>query len=337
MSALRYRPELDGLRAVAAIAVVFDHAWIPYFDGGGLGVDLFFALSGFLITGLLVDEWERRGSVDLRRFWIRRALRLLPAMVALVAACAVLAPAIPGTSSGIVPTLLYFTNWTRAFSGDVGALGHTWSLAIEEQFYIVWPVVLLALLAFTGRRGALRLTIGAAVAVTLIREVAAGRLPLERIYNGTDFRLDGLLYGCALALWGGRARARIVPIAGGALLVGLFVARIFFGLPWLERTGIALGTCAVIAGIHLTPKALAVLSAGPLRWIGRRSYGVYLWHYPLCLLLAKEGDPGSIVLAVSSTFVVAAASYRWLEVPFLRLKDRRAVTVPALHLEGIPA
>jgi peptidoglycan/LPS O-acetylase OafA/YrhL len=318
---LGYRPELDGLRAIAAVLVVLDHALVPGFDGGGLGVDLFFALSGFLITGLLVDEWERRGKVDLVRFWWRRALRLLPAVWALVAVCWIAGPWLgQATRDGAWPTLLYFTNWQRAFRGDSGALGHTGSLAIEEQFYILWPLALIAMLAFVGRAGALRVTLTAAIGVTLVREVAHGRIPMERIYNGTDFRVDGLLYGCALALWGQQLRHRVWPIAGVVLLIGLFFARTFFAIGWIERTGIAVGTCALIAGAHLLPGLRHSLGVAPLRWLGRRSYGIYLWHYPLAATFAREADWIAAALLVASTTIIAAASYRWIEEPCLRLK-----------------
>src|ERR1700744_795751 len=166
--ALPHYAGLDGLRALAVVAVLLYHGGVSWSGGGFLGVEMFFVLSGFLITSLLVAEWGRSGAIALRAFWARRARRLLPALFALVApigvyyALAGATKAIPGLQGDGIATLLYFSNWHQvaagtnyfAASGPVSPLQHTWSLAIEEQFYVVWPLLVLGILTFTRRRGA---------------------------------------------------------------------------------------------------------------------------------------------------------------------------------------
>lgn len=330
------RPALDGLRAVAATLVVLDHARIPYFGGGGLGVDVFFVLSGFLITSLLIEELQATDGIGLPRFWLRRALRLLPAVWALVAVCWAFRSQMPdGTAHGVKTTLLYYTDWQRMTSGDVGALGHTWSLAIEEKFYLVWPVALLGLWRLDrSLRPALRLTILAAAVIGLMREVAwqTGLVSTERWYNGFDFRADGLLTGCALAIaihimilprW---VASSVTGVAGICAFWFVFCGRQIWGDPYAaERSAVNVASVAVIAALMVgaIPRTDRVLSAPPMRWVGARSYALYLWHYPICRVLGDGGwTLGRQVAAVGLSFVAAAASYAFVESPFLRLKDR---------------
>jgi len=303
-----YRPELDAIRAVAAAVVVLDHAYVPGFDGGGLGVDVFFALSGFLITTILIEELAERGTIRLGRFYARRARRLLPCLLAVVAFCVLTIQWLPaGTEAGIVPSLLYFTNWQRALVGDVGALGHTWSLSVEEQFYLVWPLAML-LLARLPRMSAAQLCAAVAICVGVVRQV--GGFDMDRAYNGTDLRSDGLLWGAALAFalaagWRPRIRAW-VPIL--VLLVS-FTRWVPVGRA--ERGIVAVSACALIA---VCLAGVAALRARPLVWLGRRSYGLYLWHYPITLLVLDHHDgPGQRALVVVASVLAAWASYRWIE------------------------
>jgi peptidoglycan/LPS O-acetylase OafA/YrhL len=206
---LGYRPSLDGLRALAVIAVFAFHVGTPLSRGGDLGVDIFFVLSGFLITTLLIGEHQRSGGVRCVNFYQRRALRLCPALAVVVAAVVVeavlIAPAVARTDAlrGAITSLLYVTNWTTAFGGwRGGVLAHTWSLAIEEQFYVIWPVCLLVLL---GKRRRYQLAFGVTVAVGAASMIdrtflwAAGA-SYPRLQAGLDVRADQLLIGCALAI-----------------------------------------------------------------------------------------------------------------------------------------
>jgi peptidoglycan/LPS O-acetylase OafA/YrhL len=232
---LRYRGGLDGLRALAIIAVLLYHGGVSWDGGGFLGVEVFFVLSGFLITSLLVNEWLESGTIALRAFWARRARRLLPALFCLVAvigvyyAIAGTSQAIPGLKGDGIATLLYFANWHQiatgasyfAATGPVSPLTHTWSLAIEEQFYIVWPLLFLGVLSLAARRRArrrasprddsdakrrsLRLLLSVSVAGTLASWVEMALLydggrGLNRVYYGTDTRAAGLLVGASLAI-----------------------------------------------------------------------------------------------------------------------------------------
>lgn len=351
-------PALDGIRAVAAVAVVLAHTDVWGFQGGDLGVDVFFALSGFLITSLLVEELADRGRVALKTFWLRRILRLVPALVALVAMVGVLAPIMPaGTTAGIIPTLLYFTNWQRAFLGDTvaGGLGHTWSLGIEEQFYVLWPLVLVGLWRLDRSLGAaLRFTLVGAAGVALMREIAvqSGSVSRDRWYNGFDYRADAILIGCALALavhsgrlprWLSDRRVVRGALIGAAVM---FIGREIWGAPFaLERTAAAATTAVVIAAVigGTMPRMSAWLAHPAARWVGVRSYALYLWHYPIGRAILDRGHtPARVALVVLLSFAAAAASHRYVEAPFLRLKDRLSrkptgQSVPAHLARGVAA
>src|ERR1700756_2353944 len=215
---------LDGLRGIAVVAVILYHGGVSWAPGGLLGVELFFVLSGFLITSLLLAEWTRSATIVLRAFWARRARRLLPALFALVLAIGVYyalggpTQAVPNLENDGLSTLLYFNNWHQiangtnyfAASGPISPLQHTWSLAIEEQFYVVWPLFVLAVLGLGRARGAsgrrsLQILLGLSVAGAIASggETAMlfdGGHGLDRVYYGTDTRATGLLLGASLAL-----------------------------------------------------------------------------------------------------------------------------------------
>jgi len=326
--------------------------------GGFLGVDIFFVLSGFLITTLLADEWARTGRISLGSFYARRALRLIPALVALVVACdlavmviarfywqEVFVPVVFGMAYASVAALLYMTNWVAASGQTLWILGHTWSLSIEEQFYLVWPLCLLALLRWVRHRGAvlalLLLGIGASLLLKVAFVLAAA--PLLRILFGLDTRFDELLIGCVvgvLASWGllggsRRPSGRLgAAVSAGAALV---LASMLWRAGWREpamlgggMTAAAVAAGVLIADMTARPEGwiASALRRQPLVGIGRISYGLHLWHFPLvygCGALAVDGTPPNYpraALAIGLTFVIAGASYRWIEKPMLRIKRR---------------
>lgn len=323
---------------------------MPSVRGGYLGVDLFFVLSGFLITGLLRAEWERRGRIDFGRFYARRARRLLPALlvvlgalVAYIAADGALLDA-AGLRRDVLATLGYVANWRFVAAGqgyfdqfaDPSPLRHTWSLAIEEQYYLVWPLVLMGLLRLTGgsRRATLVATLALAAASAIAMAVVFTPADPSRAYYGTDTRVFELLGGSALALLlagrtGGRLRAPRVPDGvGAAALAALVAAWLTVGddAEWMYRGGFVLATvlgALVVAAVAREPGELGrlgrALSVAPLRGLGRISYGVYLWHWPVIVLLRPptldvHGD-ALRVLQVAVTLAASTLSYVLVEQP----------------------
>ena len=292
-------------------------------------MDLFFVLSGFLITSILVGEHDTTGGIRLKRFYLRRALRLMPAFVSLLAFTTLLGFLSKSHLGNSIEAgffaVTYTMNWYRAFGGGhLWLLGHTWSLAIEEQFYLVWPV---ALLAIKARHRAL-------VVFTLICAVIGWRCWMvahgastDRIYYGFDTRADALLIGCLLAVSPG-----IFPKHGFACIVAISV--IVLGSFQADRDGaftqiigmpaIALATAVLIAGLISGNVFARLLSFPPLVFTGRISYGLYLWHLPIFnLFLAKFSQPPIAILLVL-TYGVAVTSFFLIERPILRIKDRLA-------------
>ncbi len=358
--AIPHLPALDGLRGLAVLGVLGFHAG-DFLVGGYLGVDLFFVLSGFLITSILLAEYRATERIDLRAFWIRRARRLLPAVVLLIVAVAGYARfvASPADRARIrwdgLATLGYVANWRAVFAHrsywDLFAapspLEHTWSLAIEEQFYVVWPLLVAAVLAF-GKRGARSL-----LAVSLVLAAISAALMLHffdpgattRAYLGTDTRGAAILVGAALAAalapLDEDASTKAAPVwldaiglvaaAGLALAWARLDGRepfLYRGGFWLtEFAGLALIACAV-CGRGLVARAL---SFAPLRSVGLISYGVYLWHWPIFVWLSEERTHlhgvGLASLRFAATFAVAIASYRFVEHPIRRHGLRNALVI----------
>ena len=353
----RYMPGLDGLRAVAVLAVIAFHEQLGWAPGGLLGVGVFFTLSGYLITDLLLGQWAARGRVALADFWARRARRLLPAlfvMVAVITAWVTLfdRARLPTLRGADAAAAAYSSNWYLIIQGQSyfarfappQPLDHLWSLAVEEQFYLVWPWLLLAglLLVRKIRRGrpggvawlalpTMALAAGSAWAMLALYHPG---LDPTRVYEGTDTRAAGLLIGAALAMtWPsrrpapGRAARAVLDVGGfaGLAVIALMIWRTGQYSPFLYRGGLVLlsfASAAVIAAVAV-PSALTgrVLGCPPLRWLGVRSYGIYLWHYPVIVLTTPANSTENLVRAAwqaAVTIVVAALSWRYIEEPIRR-------------------
>ncbi|MEO8902773.1 MAG: acyltransferase family protein [Polyangiaceae bacterium] len=344
----RYVPALDGVRALSILAVIAFHAEIPNLGGGFLGVEVFFVVSGYLITSLLLLEHSARGSISLLRFWRRRARRLLPALFVLLAAALVasltLAPdALRETRADTLAAIFYVSNWWQviqrhSYFMDVERpplLLHLWSLAVEEQFYLIWPL-LVAVLARYARRfvGPVAL-LGALASALWMAYLFDPHLDPTRVYVGSDTRMSGLLLGAALAAWlpaplsgapvaGARATAgREVLALGGLGALGWAFFQLSSRGPVLYRGGLVLvdiASCALIAGITGPCFTARVLGARPCAWLGRRSYGLYLWHWPVFALTRPEFDVALsglslLGLRLALTFAIAEACYRFVETP----------------------
>ena len=346
--AQRYIASLDGLRAFCAFAVILVHTAPSVFPNGSIGVDVFFVLSGFLITRLLLREYRSRGSVDLARFYIGRSARLWPAVLTLIAAwCAVAVvfwdpSAVKEQLSAGLWSGLYVMNWVRALTHwPQGSFGHTWSLAIEEQFYLLWPLIL----SFLLRQKLAPL--GSGVLMLIVGIVAwraglafTGASP-ERLYNGFDTRADSLLVGCLLGTAPEAARVfrlarRSWPLPAALLLLATL-------LPHAESAFNICWTLVVIAGLSAWLIAgLTVASSAPVLshpwavYLGKISYGVYLWHYPISLQAIGHFHltPLTAPLVVTGLSVICAAgSYHLIELPIRRQAnawiDRRRAMMEA--------
>jgi peptidoglycan/LPS O-acetylase OafA/YrhL len=340
----RYVPALDGLRALAVLGVLLVHTWGDAFPGGWVGVDVFFVLSGYLITSILLAEHGRTGRISFRRFYLRRALRLLPALgVCIVAALGLAETQGPGltavTSHEAAAAVAYVSNWWLVANphAPAGLLRHTWSLSIEEQFYLCWPVLLSVLLALGGRRAVLWGAVTGVVVVLGYRLVLAASLPLPFLtYYRTDTRADALLIGAALAALSAQGMLERVPgavlrLAACMGIAGLAGVTVHFGIADLDRFGytlVGLAAASVVAAVVSArgwPRLSRALSWGPLVAVGRVSYGVYMFHILVWQgLLAPHiaSGPLAAVLTATLTIGVATVSFRYLETPFLRLKDR---------------
>lgn len=356
-------PGLDGLRALAVILVVVYHLFPQWwFVGGFIGVDVFFVISGFLITTLLLRERSATGRISLVGFWRRRARRLLPALVVLLLVCSSAAWIIGGDvlvrlGAQIAGALTFSYNWVAIFIGE-GYFGGTtpelyrnlWSLGIEEQFYVLWPLMLplILLLPRTWARVVAAVAMAAASAVWM-GEIVSSTGDVSRAYYGTDSHAFGILLGVALAfvlhhalaapaLWmQRRAVRRGATVLGAAAVAGLIGLSLLaptdsvLTFPLTIAAASALAGIAIVAAVWPHARLGDALDARPLRWIGERSYGLYLWHWPLLVLLVaavqgtapEAGVPlwaGLLTLAL--TVVIAEASYRFLETPVRRLGFR---------------
>jgi peptidoglycan/LPS O-acetylase OafA/YrhL len=313
---LGHRPALDGLRGVAILLVVAWHTFRGGLTGAGqAGVTLFFVLSGFLITTLLIEERNRFGRIDLRRFYLRRAARLLPAFALMmcVAAVIILVVQPPDGKVALLAPLLYVANWAQAAHHDLWPVQHTWSLAIEEQFYLVWPM-LLTLLLMVRRRWALYAVIAGLVLSTALRFCFAPWNE-DRALWGTDTRADALLAGCAIALIAVERQIHVPRAAVIAAVLG-FAGTVAMGTPAILLAG-GLTVIALTSGVLVTSALetrAGLLTWGPLCWFGSISYSLYLWHSLLLKAFPALPPLGLVVVAIA----ISAASSRWMEQPIIR-------------------
>lgn len=350
----RYMPGLDGLRALAVLAVIAYHLGFGWASGGLLGVAVFFTLSGYLITDLLLSQ-HAAGRLALREFWLARARRLLPALFVMLLIVSVWVWADDRAQLSVVrgqvfAGVFYISNWWQSFQhvsyfsrfGPPSPLNHLWSLAVEEQFYIVWPWLLLLGLRLVGapRTAAARLRL--AGPIMLLACASAVEMALifhpgfdpTRVYCGTDTRAFGLLFGAALAcVWPSRSlTTRVGPHAAwvidGVGAVGLAgVAVLIFTTseysPFIYRGGLVLATVfstmAVAALTHPASRLSRALGCAPLRWLGVRSYGLYLWHEPVIALTTPNAslavEPLRAALQVAGSICLAGLSWRFIEDP----------------------
>lgn len=392
----RYIPALDGLRTLAVVAVVLYHLNLTWAQGGLLGVTIFFVLSGYLITRLLLNEIAKTGRVDLKSFWIRRIRRLFPAVVTVVVVTCALCTVfnhvmLTKMRPDILPSLLFFNNWWQIMQdvsyfnalGDPSPLTHFWSLAIEEQFYLIWPPLLLAMVSVhmskpNTRRVVLGLAAVSAVAMMVLYNPATDP---SRVYYGTDTRVFSLLLGAWMAFIPDRdlAPARLVRHLGLDRLAGAAkhgksksdtaeaattkpseLARFWSSPASIDLMGVVglVGLAAMVALTNgytafqyrggtllcsiLTLMVIAAcvqpqgmvaraLAAEPLVWIGKRSYSIYLWHYPLLLLMNPVANINDTpwwhyILQVLLVVAVAECSYRFIETPFRKGAFGRTVS-----------
>lgn len=299
------------------VLVVAGHAQLLPGTAGPIGVTVFFALSGFLITTLLLQERGRSGRVSLRGFYARRARRLLPALGVYLVAVALLTPT---PAAELLGPVFYMENWLMALRGFApGLTSITWSLAIEEQFYLLWPLVVIAASALGSGRLLLGLTVAGTVIAPALRVLLwDGGAGQWRIYYGTDTRMDCLLIGCLLAIAATRAGVptwlrRSWPIGVVAVALPLLDVRPTVHL-WLP-TVVAAGTCVVIASA--LEGGCEWLKWTPLRWLGRRSYALYLWHYPVVYVLARQEHAIPMWAAIVVSLLLAEVSWWIVERPFM--------------------
>jgi peptidoglycan/LPS O-acetylase OafA/YrhL len=348
----RYLPGLDGLRALAVGAVIAYHVGWSWAPGGLLGVEVFFTLSGYLITDILLGQYERTGGLQLAEFWLGRARRLLPAlfvMLAVVVAWVTLLdrPLLPALRGVVVASTFYVSNWWLiaqhssyfAQFGPPSPVGHLWSLAVEEQFYLIWPWLLWIGLRFSrGRPGSgARLAIAslllAAISIVTMAVLYRPGYDPTRVYDGTDTRAFALLIGAALAfVWPARhLRAEIASgarwVLNGAGAVGLTIFLLMVWRtgeysPFLYPTGmvlLSLGTALMVAAAASPASRFGqMIGWRPLRWVGVRSYGIYLWHFPIIVLTTPADGQDTLIraiLQIAASVGCAAVSWRYIEEP----------------------
>ncbi|MEP7075449.1 MAG: acyltransferase [Acidobacteriota bacterium] len=341
-----YIPAFDGLRGVAVLAVMMFNSRVEFMLGGFIGVDIFFVLSGFLITLLLVQGSYQSSRIDLRDFYFRRALRLFPALAALILTCVAYAllfkPERPVIKpSGVLYTVFYLANWAQAppRSPGLGLLSHAWSLSVEEQFYIIWPVMLLVLLKLKSKH-TIFLILFSLIGISVFLNVWFWQtnVPYLRMYFGSDTRANEILIGCTTALllsWGffrpsDRLKVvfRLVALIGLlGILVSLVMARYDGGFVYNGGfTLISIAAAILILDLVVFPSNLSrVFEFAPLVWVGRISYGLYLWHFPIFEVLRRffEGRTNPVFYQVGAcliSFIAASVSYYFLEQPLLKFR-----------------
>jgi len=340
---LEYIPAMDGLRGISVLSVIAFHAGVPFLKGGFIGVEVFFVISGFLITNLMLREYANSGEVSLKRFYMRRVLRLFPALVLFLSVFLVLCAVLFGAQHfkfhliDALTTLFYSQNWARAYAlKEAGLLAHTWSLSIEEQFYVVWPLLLLALLRCVRRSWLLPAVLSLTFCAYLRVALDAGEVSWVKLYHATDTRSNGLLIGCCLGLLV-RRNFRVSSAARTPLMCFSLIAALLLGLlsvvsrhsnPAMYQYGfllVALSSAVILLDLVGSSDTwmAKLLGFSGIVWIGKISYGLYIWHYPIMVLLSWRWSwPMVFVLGTSATFLMASLSYYFVERPFLRMKSR---------------
>ncbi len=341
---------LDGIRGLAALAVVLFHAGVWWLPAGFLGVDVFFVVSGFLITSLLISERERSGNTDLAQFWLRRARRLLPVLalvliVTTVYAVLVLQETLSQHLHEVLMAALYVTNWDQIIRGvsyfemfeRPSQLRHLWSLAVEEQFYIIWPVVFTVVLRLLNLRWlwCIVAALGVLSVIWMIMLFTPGDEP-SRVYFGSDARAFTILIGVAVGLYWKPWRRRWSVPAGHLMDLLAFAGLVGIGIimvvgrhwhDWMYPWGLLLTSFAaiVLVAFAVRPGSLIgrALDLAPLRWLGRRSYSIYLWHWPVLLALQWEFGfaPNTVAIVVAgvvATLLLSELSYHLVESPMRR-------------------
>ncbi|MDE9962495.1 acyltransferase family protein [Staphylococcus pseudintermedius] len=346
----RYMPGLDGVRAVAVIAIIIYHLNPQWLSGGFLGVDTFFVISGYLITSLLLTEYHNTGKIELMSFWLRRVKRLIPAVLFLVMGVIVLSlifmpTEIQKVRADSIAAIFYVSNWWYIMQNvdyfeqfAVQPLKHLWSLAIEEQFYLVFPIVLLSLLSFIRRLKSIRIIFLILLVISMIAMMVL-YVPNEnvaRVYFGTDTRIQTLLMGVLLALvWPpfqlkakvNRQMRTLIDTAG---VVGLAILFICFKFVSETNSILYYGGFFLISTVTLLVIASSVHPSGyfakflgnkVFTFIGSRSYSLYLWHYPIIVLIHHQFVQGQIpplvyVVEILLMVLMAEFSYKFIEQPF---------------------
>jgi len=360
-------PGLDGLRAIAVLLVIVYHFWPTILPGGMIGVDIFFVISGFLITSLLLREGALNGRIALGSFWVRRARRLLPAIALMILVLGPVSLIVGGDiqvnlGRQLLGAATFSSNWISIFAGNdyfaqtsPELFTNFWSLAVEEQFYVLWPLLIVASGLLLGRRWrhfSAIMVLGILASLGVAAFLLMNGTPISRIYYGTDTHLYGLLLGALLAFarpWslyppmGKKALYRVAQPFGLIAFTRVMVSWLSLfalipyailvpesapgAIPW-GLFGASLLALGVIQG--MLPDMLAgasealrrLLNFAPLRWVGERSYGLYLWHWPLAVVmhyvLGADRSPLVNIGVLVATFAIAEMSYRWIETPIRR-------------------
>jgi peptidoglycan/LPS O-acetylase OafA/YrhL len=348
-SHMGYEPSLDGIRAFSVIAVMLYHADIAWLPGGFLGVEVFFVVSGFLITSLLIEERESTRSIDLKQFWIRRARRLLPALVVMLSATAVYVAffakdSAPDFRRDVLPSLGYFSNWWQIYAVDtpyfaassLPVLRHLWSLAVEEQWYLIWPLLFTVVFGAKWMRprisGALLITCSAAIMfTTALRFVQDNETRTNFLYLSTITRSSGLLLGAAVAMLWRPWRKNSLPswwrssisdafAITSIAVIGVLMATVHVADQRLYQSGLAATTVAsaVIVAVVMRPNGLFVkkfFSQDLFVEIGRRSYGLYLWHWPIFVVAHARDSSNRLAVALALTIIINEFVYQFVEIP----------------------
>ena len=344
-----YEPSLDGIRAFSVVAVMLYHANIAWLPGGFLGVEVFFVVSGFLITSLLIEERESTQRIDLKQFWIRRARRLLPALFVMLSATAICVAfyatdSAPDFRRDVFPSLGYFSNWWQIFAVDtpyfaassLPVLRHLWSLAVEEQWYLMWPLLFTFVFGAKWMRPKISGVVlvvcsGAVMAATALRFVQDNETRTNFLYLSTLTRSSGLLLGAAVAMlwrpwrknalssWWRSSIADALAIAS-IVVIGVLMATVHVADPFLYQGGLAATTLAsaVMVAVVMRPNGLIVkrfFSQNFFVEIGRRSYGLYLWHWPIFVVVHARDSGNRFAVALAATIIINEFVYQYVEIP----------------------